>query len=150
MKLKSIIQEIKQETSRFTSEEQKENLIKIVSYISSLYNKNNIQPLILSFKNIKEIIGDDKKAFNAFIDALFFLCGTKWGILEPVYHYSYYDKDTMYHHLIELTEDEIPEANETGLLNNQELKKLFNNNTVRYNPKEIDITLRLNQSWIND
>lgn len=56
----------------------------------------------------------------------------------------------MYHHLIELTEDEIAEANETGLLNNQELKKLFNNNTVRYNPKEIDITLRLNQSWIND
>lgn len=49
MKLKSIIQEIKQETSRFTSEEQKENLIKIVSYISSLYNKNNIHPLILSF-----------------------------------------------------------------------------------------------------
>ena len=55
----------------------------------------------------------------------------------------------MYHHLIEVTEDEVTQANETGLLNNQELKRLFNNNPVYFNPKDIHISFGLNESWIN-
>lgn len=148
MNFESIIQEIQQESSRFISDEQKGNLIKIVSYVSSNIQNNNTQPLIISLKKVKEITGcDDKNAVKVFIDVGFYLCGTRWGILKPVYHYSYCDKNTIHHHLIELTEDEITNANETGLLDNQELKRLFNNNPVRYNPKDIHISFRLNESW---
>jgi hypothetical protein len=154
MNFESIIQEIQQYKAsfpeRFISNEQKENLIKVVSYVSSYTRSNNTQPLNLSLKQIKEITGcDDKQAIKVFIDVGFYLCGTKWGILKLVYHYSYYDKNTMYHHLIEVTEDEVTQANETGLLNNQELKRLFNNNPVYFNPKDIHISFGLNESWIN-
>lgn len=144
MNFESIIQEIQQESSCFMSNEQKENLIKIVSYVSSHIQHNNTQSLVISLKEIKKITGcDDENVVKVFADVGFYLCGTRWGILKLVYHYSYYDKNTMHHHLIELTEDEIAQANETGLLDNQELKGLFNNNPVYYNPKEIHITLRL-------
>lgn len=148
MNFESIIQEIQQYKAsfpeRFISNEQKENLIKVVSYVSSYTRSNNTQPLNLSLKQIKEITGcDDKQAIKVFIDVGFYLCGTKWGILKLVYHYSYYDKNTMYHHLIEVTEDEVTQANETGLLNNQELKRLFNNNPVYFNPKDIHISFGL-------
>ena len=154
MNFESIIQEIQQYKAsfpeRFISNKQKENLIKVVSYVSSYTRSNNTQPLNLSLKQIKEITGcDDKQAIKVFIDVGFYLCGTKWGILKLVYHYSYYDKNTMYHHLIEVTEDEVTQANETGLLNNQELKRLFNNNPVYFNPKDIHISFGLNESWIN-
>lgn len=152
MNFESIIQEIQQYKAsfpeRFISDEQKENLIKVVSYVSSHTRSNNTQPLNLSLKQIKEITGcDDKQVVKVFIDVGFYLCETKWGILKLVYHYSYYDKNTMHHHLIELTEDEVAQSNETGLLDNQELKRLFNNNPVYYNPKDIYISFGLNESW---
>ena len=154
MNFESIIQEIQQYKAsfpeRFISNKQKENLIKVVSYVSSYTRSNNTQPLNLSLKQIKEITGcDDKQAIKVFIDVGFYLCGTKWGILKLVYHYSYYDKNTMYHHLIEVTEDEVTQANETGLLNNQELNRLFTNNRVYFNREDIHISFGLNESWIN-
>ena len=154
MNFESIIQEIQQYQPKyptpFISDEQKDNLIKIVSYISSYIHSNNTQPLNLSLKQIKEITGcDDKQAFKIFIDACFYLCGSRWDILKPVYHYWYYDKNTMYYHFIEVTEDEVAQANETGLLDNKELKRLFNSNPVYYNPKDIHISFGLNENWIN-
>ena len=49
----------------------------------------------------------------------------------------------MYYHYIQLTEDEVAQANKTGLLDNQELKRLCGNNPVYYNPKDIHIFLKL-------
>jgi hypothetical protein len=153
MNFESIIQEIQQYKAsfpeRFISDEQKANLIKVVSYVSSYTHSNNTQPLKLSLKQIKEITGcDNKQAVKVFIDVGFYLCGTKWGILKLVYHYSYYDKNTMHHHLIEVTEDEVAQANETGLLDNQELKKLCGNNPIYYNPKDIHIFLKLSHKLV--
>ena len=154
MNFESIIQEIQQYKAsfpeRFISDEQKENLIKVVSYVSSHTHSNNTQPLNLSLKQIKEITGcDDKQAVKVFIDVFFYLCGTQWEILEPVYKYYYYDKNTMYYHFIQLTEDEVARACETGLLDNQELKKICGDNPVYYNPKDIHIFLKLNHKLLS-
>ena len=153
MNFESIIQEIQQYKAsfpeRFISDEQKESLIKVVSYVSSHTHSNNTQPLNLSLKQIKEITGcDDKQAVKVFIDVLFYLCGTQWGILEPVYKYHYYDKNAMYYHFIQLTEDEVTKACETGLLDNQELKRLCGDNPVYYNPKDIHIFLKLSHKLV--
>lgn len=143
MNFESIIQEIQQDTDRFMGDEQKENLIKVVSYISHLKSDDR-QYFILNFAKIKEITGcNGKQTSQVFIDIFFYLCGTKWGILEPVYKYHYYNKNTMYYHYIQLTEDEVAQANKTGLLDNQELKRLCGNNPVYYNPKDIHIFLKL-------
>ena len=143
MNFESIIQEIQQDTDRFMGDEQKENLIKVVSYISHLKSDDR-QYFILNLAKIKEITGcNGKQTSQVFIDIFFYLCGTQWGILEPVYKYHYYNKNTMYYHYIQLTEDEVAQANETGLLDNQELKRLCGNNPVYYNPKDIHIFLKL-------
>lgn len=55
----------------------------------------------------------------------------------------------MYYHFIQLTEDEVTKACKTGLLDNQELKRLFNNNPVYYNPKDIHIFLKLNHKLLS-
>ena len=142
MNFESIIQEI-QQSDRFISDEQKENLIKVVSYISNI-KSDDIQYFRLNLSKMKEITGcDGKQASQVFIDIFFYLCGIQWGILEPVYKYHYYDKNTMYYHFIQLTEDEVAKAHETGLLDNKELKRLCGDNPVYYNPKDIHIFLKL-------
>lgn len=148
MNFESIIQEI-QQTNRFISDEQKENLIKVVSYISNV-KSDDMQYFRLNLSKVKEITGcDGKQAFQVFIDIFFYLCGTQWGILEPIYKYHYYDKNTMYYHFIQLTEDEVAKACETGLLDNKELKNLCGNNPVYYNPKDIHIFLKLSHKLLS-
>ena len=56
MNFESIIQEIQQDTDRFMGDEQKENLIKVVSYISHLKSDDR-QYFILNLAKIKEITG---------------------------------------------------------------------------------------------
>jgi hypothetical protein len=148
MNFESIIQEI-QQSDRFMSDEQKENLIKVVSYIAHLKDDEK-QYFILNLTKIKEITGcDSKRVSQVFIDVFFYLCGTQWGILKPVYKYHYYDQNTMYYHFIQLTEDEVTKACETGLLDNQELKKLCGNNPVHYNQKDIHIFLKLSHKLLS-
>ena len=144
MNFESIIQEI-QQSDRFISDEQKENLIKVISYITHLKDDEK-QYFRLNLSKVKDITGCDDK--QVFIDVFFYLCGTQWGILEPVYKYHYYDKNTMYYHFIQLTEDEVTKACETGLLDNQELKRLCGDNPVYYNPKDIHIFLKLSHKLV--
>lgn len=58
MNFESIIQEIQQDTDRFMGDEQKENLIKVFSYISHLKSDDR-QYFILNLAKIKEITGLD-------------------------------------------------------------------------------------------
>lgn len=122
------------------------NLIKIVTYIENLKLDSyaNIQQssnnIIISAKKIAEITGFNDK--QTFIDALFYLCGTQWHLLDPFYIYEYDDLDKKEHYFIELSEDEIAQSQLTGFLHP---KTLSNGNPIPFQLERTYIYFQLSE-----
>lgn len=138
-----------------TNETRINNLIKIVTYIQNIELDSyavscyatthaNIQQqshkITISTKKIAEITGCYDK--QAFIDALFYLCGTQWHLLDPFYIYEYDDLDKKEHYFIELSEDEIVQSQLTGFLHH---KTLSNGNPIPFQLERTYIYFQLSE-----